>query len=296
MELLTHLHDYPLKEIMESVSLGKDIDEYNLQFIRETFEKIPLYKENIKIDDKHSVKEIISMMKSNLQSWYKSAVQKYSNLSDEINDTYVKINDLLDHDKMARFKHRNDIVSGDFPGLYLKDKKNGKIYYFTYDQLYLPIDDITNWVDEIMYNKPIDYDEFSKLYGAVDKWYQENHSFIDHTTPFVKLQHLNKVKLEAAIKYSGKYIKSLYTVLHNINVVVSNELMYLSATQKAYDGLINKYKNDKKACDNIDKIFKYCLAFTNRSIEWNMSNFDVSLKMYNEYAEQIEKYYEIIKS
>ncbi|MBR1987705.1 MAG: hypothetical protein IKA36_01565, partial [Clostridia bacterium] len=67
-------------------------------------------------------------------------------------------------------------------------------------------------------------------------------------------------------------------------------------TQKAYDGLIMKYKADKRACKEIDRIFKYCLAFTNRSMEWNMANFTVCVDLFKHYAAQIEKYYEIIKS
>lgn len=287
------------EEIMRQSGLtavNEALRDYTDQYIREAFEDIKVFHGEDSDYGNADVRNTIKAMKSRLDQWHAAAVRIYGNLSQEINDIYVKINDLLAHDKIAKFKHRNDRIEVSFPILYLKDPKSNKLYNFVFDEVYLNADYIKNRIDEIMENDTIYYESFNGLYAQIDEVYKKYHSYIDWTVPFIKTTKYTNAPLGKALKVCSNNIKAYYSILSAINSVVSDETLYLNLIQKTYDSCAIKYGKDKKAMKEIDKIFMYCLAFTNRSMEWNMANYDYALKCFRSYAETIEKIYEIIKS
>ena len=93
---------------------------------------------------------LIAMIRKYIKNKYSLAAKKILDQSKELNDLYTKIEDLLKHDKMARFKHRNDKISTTLKYIVLQDRTNGKMYNIVIDYLVFNADAIINSLNQMM--------------------------------------------------------------------------------------------------------------------------------------------------
>lgn len=283
-------------EIKNNEVLNENVIVYMESYMNETFSNI--FKKSI-VDDKKDIKILFSMLKQKIAVFGSNAVKKLDNVNDEITDIIVRIDDVISRNKgVIRRDGKNIGVDAEVSNLYLRDKsKSSKIYQFGYDQVYIDPGVIYSYIDRAIEYKEddddIDKTTYDYIYKEIENYYK-NHSYIDTTEPFVKIKKYKNIQLASAVDYYKSSMKNLYQMMSNINTVVSTETIYLVALQKGYDGMVLKYKDNKKVLKYIDKAFKYALAFTYRSMEWNMDNYDAMYKMFKNMATRMESYYKIL--
>lgn len=314
----------PNKSIMESTLTEQECDELinKIKIVMEAEDFKSAMKENFPEAYNEALKEdtdfasmltvgviyigvIIAFLIKWIKNKYRLTVNKLMDQSKELNDIYTKIEDILAHDKMARFKHRNDMVSADIEDIVMKDKNTGKIYKLTIDNIAYDPDYFINQIKNILqYTQGMSNKEKSEnivkmvenLRSEVRQSFMNEHGFVLSCEPIVKITHYNKIKLEKVILIDKDWIESIYNILYICNQNASGQLTYLQLLQQAYNKLSVEYKNDKEAKKAVDDIFKDLLKNITISMEFNSKSMKVLDEMIHHYAEDLEKIYETLKS
>src|SRR5699024_8100362 len=76
-----------------------------------------------------NVDAVFKKMKTMVISMKKSLMNTYYGMSKDINDLFKQIKDIYEHNRIARFKHRNDLVKIEINNIITIDKRNNKNYY-----------------------------------------------------------------------------------------------------------------------------------------------------------------------
>ena len=247
---------------------------------------------------------VIAMIRKYIKNKYGMAAKKLLDQSKEINDLYTKIEDLLKHDKMARFKHRNDKISTEQKFIVMQDRRNGKMYNVMIDYLGYNSEAVMNVIDNMMdflnQAKPKDEDTLitdwaDNAITDLDKAFNEEHWYVEQCQPLLKTEVYKSVKLENAIMAYKKTFSGIYNWVALFNKTISTQMRYFQLLEKAYKSAMATHGSTKARKDAIDKIFKHLLELSTKSITFNTAVMDVLSEEIKYYAGELERIYGILR-
>lgn len=247
---------------------------------------------------------LIAMIRKYIKNKYSLAAKKILDQSKELNDLYTKIEDLLKHDKMARFKHRNDKISTTLKYIVLQDRTNGKMYNIVIDYLVFNADAIINSLNQMMdylnQAKPQDEDTLianwaDSLVKDIDELFTKDHWYIERCVPLLKSEVYNSVPLEKALMSFKATFGNIYNWIYAINKTTAEQMTYLQFVEKAYKSAMATHGNTKARKEAIDRVFKHTLEKATQSITFNTGVMDVLTEEIKYYAEELNRIYQMIK-
>ena len=247
---------------------------------------------------------LIAMIRKYIKNKYSLAAKKILDQSKELNDLYTKIEDLLKHDKMARFKHRNDKISTTLKYIVLQDRTNGKMYNIVIDYLVFNADAIINSLNQMMdylnQAKPQDEDALianwaDSLVKDIDELFTRDHWYIERCVPMLKSEVYNSVPLEKALMSFKATFGNIYNWIYAINKTTAEQMTYLQFVEKAYKSAMATHGNTKARKEAIDRVFKHTLEKATQSITFNTGVMDVLTEEIKYYAEELNRIYQMIK-
>ena len=247
---------------------------------------------------------LIAMIRKYIKNKYSLAAKKILDQSKELNDLYTKIEDLLKHDKIARFKHRNDKISTTLKYIVLQDRTNGKMYNIVIDYLVFNADAIINSLNQMMdylnQAKPQDEDALianwaDSLVKDIDELFTRDHWYIERCVPLLKSEVYNSVPLEKALMSFKATFGNIYNWIYAINKTTSQQMTYLQFVEKAYKSAMATHGNTKARKEAIDRVFKHTLEKATQSITFNTGVMDVLTEEIKYYAEELNRIYQMIK-
>lgn len=248
---------------------------------------------------------IIGKLISWIKNKYRLTIQKLYGNSKELNDIYTKVSDMLANDKMARFKHRNDLMDGDIQYIIMQDKKDSsKKYQLIIDNLAYnseffikQINDIMAYVDsQSKKDKEANIKKMTDdLMNQIQQGFMNNHGFVLTCDPMMKSESYNKIKLEKYLTRCKDWVSAIYRILYIYNQNVSGQLQYLQLLQQAYGKMIKDYGKDKDAKNMIDTIFKQLIKNVTASMDFNSKSMVILNEMIKFYSDMLTKIYEHIK-
>ena len=247
---------------------------------------------------------LIAMIRKYIKNKYSLAARKILDQSKELNDLYTKIEDLLKHDKMARFKHRNDKISTTLKYIVLQDRTNGKMYNIVIDYLVFNADAIINSLNQMMdylnQAKPQDEDALianwaDSLVKDIDDLFTRDHWYIERCVPLLKSEVYNSVSLEKALMSFKATFGNIYNWIYAINKTTAEQMTYLQFVEKAYKSAMATHGNTKARKEAIDRVFKHTLEKATQSITFNTGVMDVLTEEIKYYAEELNRIYQMIK-
>lgn len=247
---------------------------------------------------------LIAMIRKYIKNKYSLAARKILDQSKELNDLYTKIEDLLKHDKMARFKHRNDKISTTLKYIVLQDRTNGKMYNIVIDYLVFNADAIINSLNQMMdylnQAKPQDEDALianwaDSLVKDIDELFTRDHWYIERCVPLLKSEVYNSVPLEKALMSFKATFGNIYNWIYAINKTTAEQMTYLQFVEKAYKSAMATHGNTKARKEAIDRVFKHTLEKATQSITFNTGVMDVLTEEIKYYAEELNRIYQMIK-
>lgn len=247
---------------------------------------------------------LIAMIRKYIKNKYSLTAKKILDQSKELNDLYTKIDDLLKHDKMARFKHRNDKISTTLKYIVLQDRTNGKMYNIVIDYLVFNADAIINSLNQMMdylnQAKPQDEDALianwaDSLVKDIDELFTRDHWYIERCVPLLKSEVYNSVPLEKALMSFKATFGNIYNWIYAINKTTAQQMTYLQFVEKAYKSAMATHGNTKARKEAIDRVFKHVLEKATQSITFNTGVMDVLTEEIKYYAEELNRIYQMIK-
>ena len=247
---------------------------------------------------------LIAMIRKYIKNKYSLTAKKILDQSKELNDLYTKIDDLLKHDKMARFKHRNDKISTTLKYIVLQDRTNGKMYNIVIDYLVFNADAIINSLNQMMdylnQAKPQDEDALiaswaDSLVNDIDELFTKDHWYIERCVPLLKSEVYKSVPLEKALMSFKATFGNIYNWIYAINKTTAQQMTYLQFVEKAYKSAMATHGNTKARKEAIDRVFKHVLEKATQSITFNTGVMDVLTEEIKYYAEELNRIYQMIK-
>lgn len=247
---------------------------------------------------------LIAMIRKYIKNKYSMSAKKILDQSKELNDLYTKIDDLLKHDKMARFKHRNDKISTTLKYIVLQDRTNGKMYNIVIDYLVFNADAIINSLNQMMdylnQAKPQDEDALianwaDSLVKDIDELFTRDHWYIERCVPLLKSEVYNNIPLEKALMSFKATFGNIYNWIYAINKTTAEQMTYLQFVEKAYKSAMAAHGNTKARKEAIDRVFKHTLEKATQSITFNTGVMDVLTEEIKYYAEELNRIYQMIK-
>lgn len=253
-----------------------------------------------------AVTVIIAWLMKFLKNKYTININKLSSQSKELNDIYIKVNDLLKHDKMARFKHRNDKVNATMKIILLRDKNNPNTYYkLTVDELIWNSEYVVNFIDNTMATVINTNDEktrqnifdsaYTDIISQIDSTFTKNHGYITYTEPFIQNTYYKNQRLEDVLMIYKDNIGVVYYNIAYMNKTVSSQMKYLQFAQQAYNRMIGKYGKDKLGKKMVEDVFKKILTYAGMSIDFNDAITDSMLEVIRYYTNALNELYNFIK-
>lgn len=253
-----------------------------------------------------AVTVIIAWLMKFLKNKYTININKLSSQSKELNDIYTKVNDLLKHDKMARFKHRNDKVDATMKIILLRDKNNPNTYYkLTVDELIWNSEYVVNFIDNTMATVINTNDEktrqnifdsaYTDIISQIDSTFTKNHGYITYTEPFIQNTDYKNQRLEDVLMIYKDNIGVVYYNIAYMNKTVSSQMKYLQFAQQAYNRMIGKYGKDKLGKKMVEDVFKKILTYAGMSIDFNDAITDSMLEVIRYYTNALNELYNFIK-
>lgn len=252
---------------------------------------------------KMSVPAINAALTNFIKNRYGLNSKKLADQTKELNDLYTKVDDMIKHDKMARFKHRNDRINATTKGVYLKDNNDPrKLYKLQYDLMAFNPEWFIQEIDsamEYIYQNGNKKEDVAKMHDSlmndIESVYNK-HEYISHFGPYVECRDYKNQKLEDCLMVYKDSFSNYYYSTAAINSAVETEMQYLQLCQQSYNKCIGKYGRDKNGKYIIEDVFKKALQYATMSIDFNNNIIDTITEVIRYYVIELEKIYEIIRS
>lgn len=298
----------PIKEYIEESAFTNAQVEALYQMAREacTIGNLKNCNEDaelVNMFSKMSVNDINKSLMAFVKNRYGLNSKKLADQTKELNDLYTKIDDMLKHDKMARFKHRNDRMNATAKDVYLRnDMEPNKLYRLTYDFMAFNseyfIERIDKAMDYIHQNgdkKEVAQKMCEDVMNDIEAVYVK-HKWISHYKPSIECKEYKNQKLEDCLIYYKDSFSDSYYGTAQINAAVQGEMQYLQLCQQAYNKMIARYGKDKNGKYIVDTVFKKLLYYATMSIDYNNSIIDALTEVIRYYVAELEKIYDFIRS
>ena len=293
-----------LKVIVES----DDWKSYYKYYFKEDYDSYVLNENPILIAGVGAI-AVIAIIHS-LMKWirnkYRLTAQKLLNQSKELNDIYTKVNDILAHDKLARFKHRNDSYAAEVHYCVMVDKKNpNKVYEIIINKSAYNPDFFVEKINEIMRyaDTKVNKERTETISSAADSLVtqiREDFMKVDGYTvicdPFMKIVKYPNSKLENTIMAYKTGINNIYNVIAYFNQIADYQLKDLQLVELAYKKMLTTYAKDPAGKEAVDKIFKEIIKNITTFMDFNSRSLVIFEQIIKWYSDELHKIYDIIRS
>lgn len=305
----------PLLEYMENSITDKECDRL-FEMIRECFEEndFSKFKESRyfteacylnegKVGD-FFIKGLIKAMEIFCKNKYRMQVNQFYGMSKDLNDIYTKVAYLLQHDKVARFKHRNDLLSFATKSVVMQDKINGQLYNIQIATLFYSIDGINQMIRNTLANikddctkeqgEALRKDADTIVYNTNNRFSSE-YGYVDTCNVITYTRDYAGVKLEDSINYFKENVGIYYNNIRAMNNNVSDQLAHIKYIDNMYTMFINQFGKNPDCKYYIDTVFKCIIDNMTKTMEFNNAITDHAIECIKHSANELYKIYEILK-
>lgn len=241
-------------------------------------------------------------MKMMAMKMQETLTKTYYGMSKDINDLLNQIRDIYEHNKLARFKHRNDIITKvEISSIIAIDKTYDKKYYgFAYAYTPLNAKYMIQQIDIIA--TALNSNDIEK----VDNVYKDTKRSLDSFMAQYRNHELYKVDMEVktysnvkfgeATKVMLNQIDSYYNNIAGMNGVLRNQLLFIQDNETAYNTIKNRYSKNPKVMKYANELFINILEYMNNALTYDNLILETLTKIYKNTANQLIAMKEILES
>lgn len=292
-----------IEPMIEEVKNSPDLSEEEIQHLGEQVDDFVNGEFDVFRED--NVTYALQSLKKYAIASHKMRYPVLNGQSKEINDIYTKVDDILKHDRFAKFKHRNDLINGETRVPVIHSKEDDKLYYFSPDELYWNTEFFDDLFGTLLRQYQTDAAKKELMQAEADKQIYEirqiiskNHLLINEKffELIIRVQKYNNVKLGRILNATRDSIDVYYKNIYVMNNLISDEIANLQLIEKQYADIcarFTKVKDAKKYL--IEPIFMELIKWAKASIDYNNKYVDLAVETFKFYYEQIKAIYDIIR-
>lgn len=288
------------KEINEALHV--EYDPITMEYIKEDSEAFYKDLKYGKLD----LRKVFGKMNDNLIK-IKNAIKVCYGMAKDLNDLMLQIKDIYEHNRIARFKHRNDKVKCELYVTMSIDKKDGKMYTSIYPDniAYDPsfFIDKCNFLMNVIDGKieDVNPDEIvENIIKNLEDSMENNHYQTKYFKPIVKVYTYNSVPFGKAVKSLLNNVKVFYNNIAYMGNIIDYQLLFIQHMDSAYKNFLNRISsndpNKDKKKEVVDKIFGYTANNMNLAIEYDNVILEILTEVYKKTANELIEYKNILNS
>lgn len=237
-----------------------------------------------------------------LKGSYEFRFKEFNYLNKELNTMYNKVVDVIEHNKEARYKMKNDKVNMNIYIAVLCDTMSDDDYELSFaTQWYDPIA-IKKYANSVItianrYPNPKDQEailtsNLKNFKSSIDKY----SAWMDRYVPGVVKYEYTNVDIERAIDISKRNLEIFYAAyVYGSKNNLQTDLIYIQLMKKMYESMkTNTITDNPKIIQFINDIFGYILQAMDKGIEHDNRIFEMSQKCFKGYYINISEIYEYI--
>lgn len=257
--------------------------------------------DGLPIIDKSFIERIMDKTVNKVNgSAYKTRYSKIRTLSDDVNNTYTALQQILNNDRDLVERNKNMIFEGIYGHVSISDKKKKDTYYkFQYAVPRIPLDDIMNMcirAGELAYGlEKNKYDAFQNTEKQVNDFIHHYYWWFVDTEPVI-IRQKAKRQLEESIGLTKQYADFYFAMLYNETTANNGRIYDTSVIQKAQDEIAKRFDNDAESVKYITRIFESLQTCEKQAIDFNQKSFDYFESLLKESVDQMRNIYTKVKS
>ena len=292
-----------IEPMIEEVKNSPDLSEEEIQHLGEQVDNFVNGEFDVFRED--NVTNALQSLKKYAIASHKMRYPVLNGQSKEINDIYTKVDDILKHDRFAKFKHRNDLISGETRSIIIHSKEDDKLYYFSPDELYWNTQFFENLFSDLLRQYQTDTVKKELMQAEADKQIYELRQIINKNHPLInekffeiilRIQKYNNVKLKSLLVVTRDSIDTYYGNIYIMNNLITKEISNLQLIEKQYADICARFAKVKDAKKYlIEPIFMELIKWAKVSIDYNNKYVDLAVETFKFYYEQIKAIYDIIR-
>ena len=241
-------------------------------------------------------------MKMMVMKMQETLTKTYYGMSKDINDLLNQIRDIYEHNKLARFKHRNDIIAKiEISTITAIDKTYDKKYYgFAYAYTPLNAKYMIQQVDIIA--SAVKSNDTERADSVFKDTMRELDSFMAKYRTHeiykvgMEVKTYNNVKFGEATKVMLQQIDNYYNSIALMNNVLQNQLLFIQDNETAYNSIKNRYAKEPKVMKYANDLFVNILEYMNNALTYDNLILETLTKIYKNTANQLIAMKEVLES
>lgn len=248
-----------------------------------------------------NVDAVFKKMKTMVISMKKSLMNTYYGMSKDINDLFKQIKDIYEHNRIARFKHRNDLVKIEINNIITIDKRNNKNYYgFATDLIPLNPQYIPQQVDDIAtaiarHDEEVEKVIYQDTIRTIES-FLAGYRFHEIYDIGIEIKKYNNVRYKEATKVMLEQTESFYKNIAGMNNLLDRQLQYIQTNESGYNVIKGRYQKDPKVMKYANEFFTMSLEFMNKALTYDNLILESLTKVYKNTANQLIAMKEILES
>lgn len=248
-----------------------------------------------------NVDAVFKKMKTMVISMKKSLMNTYYGMSKDINDLFKQIKDIYEHNRIARFKHRNDLVKIEINNIITIDKRNNKNYYgFATDLIPLNPQYIPQQVDDIAtaiarHDEEVEKVIYQDTIRTIES-FLVGYRFHEIYDIGIEIKKYNNVRYKEATKVMLEQTESFYKNIAGMNNLLDRQLQYIQTNESGYNVIKGRYQKDPKVMKYANEFFTMSLEFMNKALTYDNLILESLTKVYKNTANQLIAMKEILES
>lgn len=248
-----------------------------------------------------NVDAVFKKMKTMVISMKKSLMNTYYGMSKDINDLFRQIKDIYEHNRIARFKHRNDLVKIEINNIITIDKRNNKNYYgFATDLIPLNPQYIPQQVDDIAtaiarHDEEVEKVIYQDTIRTIES-FLAGYRFHEIYDIGIEIKKYNNVRYKEATKVMLEQTESFYKNIAGMNNLLDRQLQYIQTNESGYNVIKGRYQKDPKVMKYANEFFTMSLEFMNKALTYDNLILESLTKVYKNTANQLIAMKEILES
>ena len=248
-----------------------------------------------------NVDAVFKKMKTMVISMKKSLMNTYYGMSKDINDLFKQIKDIYEHNRIARFKHRNDLVKIEINNIITIDKRNNKNYYgFATDLIPLNPQYIPQQVDDIAtaiarHDEEVEKVIYQDTIRTIESFLAD-YRFHEIYDIGIEIKKYNNVRYKEATKVMLEQTESFYKNIAGMNNLLDRQLQYIQTNESGYNVIKGRYQKDPKVMKYANEFFTMSLEFMNKALTYDNLILESLTKVYKNTANQLIAMKEILES
>lgn len=248
-----------------------------------------------------NIDAVFKKMKTMVISMKKSLMNTYYGMSKDINDLFKQIKDIYEHNRIARFKHRNDLVKIEINNIITIDKRNNKNYYgFATDLIPLNPQYIPQQVDDIAtaiarHDEEVEKVIYQDTIRTIES-FLAGYRFHEIYDIGIEIKKYNNVRYKEATKVMLEQTESFYKNIAGMNNLLDRQLQYIQTNESGYNVIKGRYQKDPKVMKYANEFFTMSLEFMNKALTYDNLILESLTKVYKNTANQLIAMKEILES